>query len=580
MKLRKKLLCLCAALCLLLSAVPGALAENAQGAEDDARFFGKTWEQVTEDFILEHHADSGTVTIGYYNTVTGEENYWRGDEYMTSGSMYKVPLNMIYTDRITSGEMDWDSEVCGYRYERALEESIVYSNNDISQAMAYALGGGHNWHAFREVLAPYMCEDPENVEEMFYKNNYSTARQMIFALKLLYHNPDRFPRIIDLMKKAEPNNYFLKNPQKVEVAHKYGYLEESFGLCLNDCGVVYTEDPFCLVVFTAGIVRPYEFLTEYCALMIDYTEYHTALRHEEELQRAREEAILAMNPASSQEAPASAEPRALNAEASVPETGEAGAKTAEPVDIRTPILAVIVFGLTAAALVGILKLGRKKQLRILWALPALLCAAAALLLCLYAPAMKPTVSVTVSAGEERADPQDCVRQFFDSLIRKDYETAYGCLYDYASLGLEDQPESEAARLMADALFDSFDYSLFGDCQTEGLSAGQQVIFDTLDLNALQDDLKAGTEARVQKLSDELPRSQVVDENGDYLPEITQQAYLDTLRELLSHPARYRTSVGLQIDLTYTVKGWRILTDTELIQALSGRPSVSRGGDSA
>ncbi len=575
MKLGKKLLCLLAALCLLLSAAPAARAEEAEG---DARFADKTWEQITEDFILAHHAENGTVTIGYYNTVSGEEAYWNRDEYMISGSLFKVPLNMIFCERIARGDMDWSTSISGYSYEYLLNGTLIDSNNEQAEILWREAGKGtvRPYRTYREIIAPYMGEDPETADDMYYKNNYFTAGQMLHCLKLLYTEQERFPRILDTMKKAEPHKYFLQDEQKVEVAHKYGYWAEGSVLYLNDCGVCYTEDPFCLVVFTAGIVNPGTFLTEYCALMIDYTEYQTALRHEEEMQRAREEAIQAMNP--TQAPTVTAEMRALSAEGSLPEAPEGGAAAEEAVDIRTPVLSVVLFGLVAASLATLLKLGKKKQLKLLWALPALVFAAAALALCLYAPAMKPAVTVSASAGEERADPQDCVRLFFDSLIRKDYATAYDCLYDYASLGLEERPEGEAARLMAEALTDSYSYSLYGDCETQGLSAKQQVILEMLDLNALQDDLKAGTEARVLKLSEELPRSQLLDENGEYLPEITRQAYLDTLRELLSHPARYRTSVGLDLELSYTVKGWRILTDNALIQALGGR--AARGGDGA
>ena len=83
-----------------------------------------------------------------------------------------------------------------------------------------------------------------------------------------------------------------------------------------------------------------------------------------------------------------------------------------------------------------------------------------------------------------------------------------------------------------------------------------------------------------RLSEELPREQVLDSNGEYLPEFTERAYLETLQELLSRPSRYQTIVGLDLELYYTVDGWRILTDSRLISALSGRASAVKGGESA
>ncbi len=572
MKMMKKLICLLAVICLLLPLGLSAAAEESESpeVEGDERFAGKTWEQVIDEFLEQHYADADSVGLGYYNTVTGEEEYHNPDTYFVAASMFKVPLNMLYCEMVSNGEIDWDTNIWGYSYEYLLEGTIIDSNNELAEKLWRAYGVGQNvpYRYYREQIAPYMGEDPDNVDPLYYRNNLFTSRQMITCLRLLYDNPDRFPRLLDTMKRAEPNRYFLNHPQKVEVAHKYGYVIEDGVLYLNDCGVCYTEDPICLVAFTRGTTQPYAFLADYCTLMIDYTEYQTALRHEEERMRSREEAMQALNPTQSKTNSTNTD-NGTTATAAVPEDDK-------PVDIVTPVMTVVVFGLTAGALAGILKLRRKKQINIAWAIPGLLFAAAALLLCVYAPGMK----TAVSAGEVAADPQESVTGFFDALIAKNYPQAYDKLYDYASLGLEEKPQSEAARLMADALLDSYSYTLYGDCEVDGLHARQQVIFEMLDLSALQADLKAGTEDAVRRLSEDLPQSQVVDEQGNYLPEFTERAYLEALQTLLERPERYRTSVGLNLQLYYTTEGWRIITDSQLLQALSGRTAYARGGDSA
>ena len=273
--LLKKILAFALVLCLFSGSVPGAAAEE-DGEEEsgDSRFLGKTWDEVTEEFMAEHYADHDHLSIGYCNTVTGEEHYFNPDAYMIAASLYKVPLNMIFAEKIAAGEMDWSTEISCVPYEILQEYTIVNSNNDMAEILWRAVG---TYREYREYIAPYMGEDAETVDPMYYRNNYFTARQMIHCLRLLYDNPQRFPRIIDLMKRAQPDNYFLAEPKPVTVAHKYGYLADETGFYLNDCAICYTEEPFCLVVFTSGIHQPNVFLTEYCALMVDYNEYHTRL---------------------------------------------------------------------------------------------------------------------------------------------------------------------------------------------------------------------------------------------------------------------------------------------------------------
>ncbi len=292
-KLLKRILCLTAALCLLLSPGLCAAAEEASGeASGDERFRGKTWEELTEAFIAEHGADPDHLSIGYCNTISGEERYFRGDAYMIAASLYKVPLNMIFAEKVAAGEMDWDTEISMVPYELLQEYTIVNSDNDMAEILWRAVG---TYREYREYIAPYCGEDAETVDPMYYRNNYFTAEQMIHCLRLLYDNPDRFPRIVELMKRAQPDRFFLMEPKSVTIAHKFGFLEDETGYYVNDSAIVFTEEPFCLVVFTSGILNPTVFLTEYCDLMIGYNEYHTRIDRctraiEREIEQLRERA--------------------------------------------------------------------------------------------------------------------------------------------------------------------------------------------------------------------------------------------------------------------------------------------------
>ena len=359
----------------------------------------------------------------------------------------------------------------------------------------------------------------------------------------------------------------------MEIAHKYGYFpDENWGLILNDSGVIYTEDPFCLVVFTAGIMQPYEFLSDYCTLMIDYTNFHMQRRHEEELQRSREAAILELTAAEpteqTQETAAAVAVPAPGAAAAVQDApGESTAQAAG----RQPVLTVLVLALAAAALIALIRPARNRQLKFGWAALGIACAALSLLLCVFAPGIKPTIKVADPEG----DPAASVSAFFDALTKGDYPEAYSYLYDYASLGLEKEPEGEGARLMAQALRDSYGYELFGECEMDGQRARQQVLLDVLDLTALQDDLKAATEAEVARMNDELSEKELLDDNGQFRKEITDAAYLKAIREVLAYPDRYKTSVGIELELIYTQDGWKIQTNNQLLHALSGKTAYGK-----
>ena len=224
--------------------------------------------------LTEHNIDPEDVALGYRNTVTGED-FLNGDTYLVAGGMYKVPLNMIYTEKIHNGEMTMDDTIAGVKYSKLLEWTIINSDNDMAKLLWKNLG---TYRHYRELIAPYMGEDAETVDAKFYENNFCTARQMIHCLNLLETEKDNFPGLIDVMLKAEPKNYFKFHEQEYEVAHKYGYLVDGSKLYMNDCAIVYTDDPIVIVMFTDTLKNGYVALTDYCDLMSDYAQYHTAIR--------------------------------------------------------------------------------------------------------------------------------------------------------------------------------------------------------------------------------------------------------------------------------------------------------------
>ena len=107
MKIKNFVTGLLAALCLTAVLCPAALAAPV---EDDG-----SWDKLIADFLdkYEDRNKSCSITLGYRNLVTGEEHFYKGGEYMVTCSMYKVPLNMYFTEKVYNGEMDWDTEFGG-----------------------------------------------------------------------------------------------------------------------------------------------------------------------------------------------------------------------------------------------------------------------------------------------------------------------------------------------------------------------------------------------------------------------------------------------------------------------------------
>ena len=557
MKLMKRFLSFVLAVCTAASLAVTAHAETTTKIKiDDSRFEGKTWEEVVEQYMIEHDLDAEDIALGYRNLVTGEEHYLNADEYNVAASLYKVPLNMVYTERISKGEMTFDDKVKGVVYSKLIQGSIVESNNEFSDYLRAGLGG---YPDYRRYFCPYMGEDADTVDDKFYENNFFTARQIITCLNTLYQGgEDRFPKVIEYMKDAEPNNYFNAFDQDYVIAHKYGYLETGNTLQINDSGIVYTDDPIAIVMFTNGIKRPYTALSNYATLMAEYTQYHTAIRIEQEEQMAAEEA------ARLAEENAIAMLDGLTAERAASESKLTVAQILNDAEMRgSLVMCVVVLGVTVLALLVVMVAAIRKKIRFLPGVVSVVCFGAALLVCILGPQLGTVI--TAPAG----DPQKTVTEFFDAVMAGDYEAAYKHLDYYSSLGLENEPADEASKLIYDRLRGTYSYRLYGDCVEDGLTAKQQVLMEHLDVVRLQSKLGDKTHDVLEEMVRNAPASTVYNADNTFKPEVTRQAYTQAVGELLEKPEYYRTTSGMELTLVYTNDGWKIQADEALLRALCG-----------
>ena len=541
MKAIKRILAAAAILCLLAALFPCALAAS------DARFDGKTCEQVTTDFLSKAGAlDMGAVGIGYYNTVTGEEQYINADAYVTVGSVYKVPLNMIYCEKIANGEMSLGSEIFGIPYETLLRGTIIDSNNDYAKILWDKVG---SYRLYREMIAPYMGEDPQTVSWKFYENNFFTPRQMLTCLRTLYDNPERFPYVIETMKEAEPNNYFHRDEHRFEVAHKYGFNTEGYHSYVADSGIIYTTDPFLLVMFTDNTPNAYDVLAQYAVLMSDYTEYHTA-------ERIRLSAPdRALEKLSFPEAPAPA----------TAEKAEGGMSEAPLLDMDLETFGRIVGILTLTVLGLGLCVKLAKHAGYITIIPAIIILAAGLLISRGLVRSSGTTLFVLSRG----DGSEAVETFFGELEAGEYAAACELLDGYSAIGVENSAESPEAERVYDALRGSYSH-WWQSGSSEDNKASHSVLFRHLDIAAMKEAVFSETRNVLLAYIMEMPEEEVFDENLDIREAVLQTAYQQAFDTVLENARDFCRDDTVDLELEFGLKGWLIQPNKALIKAICGQ----------
>lgn len=305
-------------------------AQSAGNGEETAEpemtiFDPDELQSMVDSFIQEYSGygvKADNISFAYTYLATGETWFYNPDTWYYSASMYKVPLMMILAEKEANGELTQESDVKGLTLAYAEESILVYSNNDYAHLMLNYLGTDKE---AREMYKQFSSLPDDYYDPDFIDYSYFTVRFMNDVMTTLYNAPERFPHIIDCLKRAQPTDYFhLYIDPELEVAQKYGSYKE-FN---NTSGIIYTPNPVILTVMTSDLARAELVIGEAAKMFVDYTYTLDGKlnSYKEEKVRAEEEA----KQKAAEEAAAQAEEEArLAKEAEEKAAAEEAARQAE-----------------------------------------------------------------------------------------------------------------------------------------------------------------------------------------------------------------------------------------------------------
>ena len=181
------------------------------------------------------------------------------DEFIAA-SIYKLPLAMLYYDKVNDGEYILDSTFTysGYMHEDAgvissdygigsqvplsdlLNDLIIYSDNDAGHILYENLGG---WKEYKEAMTKYTDSISENYYTM---DNVTTANTMNDVVTYLYDHKEDYKGLIKNMEEAEPGEYLDRDTQ-LSMPQKYGMYDSA----LNSVGFVECNTSYSIVVLTS-----------------------------------------------------------------------------------------------------------------------------------------------------------------------------------------------------------------------------------------------------------------------------------------------------------------------------------------
>ena len=140
-----------------------------------------------------------------------------------------------------------------------LEQSIVNSDNTAVNILIKNLGYSNARHDITKYSDEVFPDD-------FYSSNITSAAYSYDVINYLYEHQEEYEKLISDMKKSSMGIYLKKYIEDYEVGHKYG----SYSSYVHDYGIVYTNSPYLVGVFTKGITNSDETIALISKDILDY----------------------------------------------------------------------------------------------------------------------------------------------------------------------------------------------------------------------------------------------------------------------------------------------------------------------
>lgn len=223
-----------------------------------------TVKTIVEKYIEKNNLNQDNFAFFYYNPTTEESYFYNENTYFTAASTIKVPLAMVYYDKINNGDLTSKSTFTYNQehYEEGagtiaslykpgdsvplnylLEQMIVNSDNTATNILKTGLGGEK---AYRMLIKQYT---QIHLPAEFNEDNITSASYSLDVLKKIYNNQESYKELIEFMKKSSAGGYLKRDIQNCEIAHKYG----SYNGNIHDYGICYSQTPYLIGIFTKNV---------------------------------------------------------------------------------------------------------------------------------------------------------------------------------------------------------------------------------------------------------------------------------------------------------------------------------------
>lgn len=241
-----------------------------------AKYKAMTLEERLKDYL---GSNVNKVGIAYYDLTTGKTLSINGNKTFIAASTVKVPLAMKVYDLVAGGQLQ-ETQKIAYDIENHFEAGTgILQNQDLSQPLPlnllveYVIRYSDNIATNMLITQLGYNTFKQAVDEKAgivtnHSGNYMTANGAMNILKRLYTESkgnSYYAKIIGWMKQTVFHDKLDRYLNHAMVAHKIGF----YGAAVSDIGIIYTDKPYILAVYTNGVADPNTLIADISKIIYD-----------------------------------------------------------------------------------------------------------------------------------------------------------------------------------------------------------------------------------------------------------------------------------------------------------------------
>ena len=271
----------------------------AQEGAENTEEVSNSEENTTVECVIEENIDTEIQTLiqtimgqnglnennfgfFYYNVNQHIGYEYNENQYFQGASTIKVPVSMLYYDKINAGTMTKESTLkytqdsyeagagpTAARYKVGssvplgflIEQAIVNSDNTAVNIMIKNLG----YSNCKKEIQKYSDEE---MPADYYTSNVITPEFEFDIITYLYNNSNNYTELLEYMKKSSNGEYLKGQLPQYEVAHKYG----SYSGNVHDYGIIYGKETYIVGIYTDGIANADDLIASIAKQIVDTKE--------------------------------------------------------------------------------------------------------------------------------------------------------------------------------------------------------------------------------------------------------------------------------------------------------------------